>query len=588
MWKKHKKLQIFVWVVLIGCRTNVGASVWMTNAYQRIDQYRKGDLEIVVTDDAGNPLSGVPVHVKQRQHAFLFGTAVRASYYEAAELGIPRNELNFPQFAVGETPADWANMAKYCREYFNAITPENAMKWRFEKHSTMYDVATSCYKYATKYGQCLRGHCIIWPHLNRAGAVNHDYQLSDGSGEWTNSDITNQWALAGQVDTPDFTQWIRECISNRIDRITRIHNDKVVCWDVLNEPTDDDTTGEKIWLEQRWAGGTIDLQAGSNLPSATGVQQLADIRAKWIKMGKEASPEATAYLNHFGLISDDPGQTNQLGSRLSIIQNIIDALNAPNRVNAPGALEGIGFQGHFNTPTSAETIWDRMERIAALDRSLKLSVTEYDYQNYANLSDVQLADQLEYVMTAIFSHPQGEAFMMWGIWDGEHWLEQYLGREDAPMFDMDWNLKPAGQRYLDLVFDRWSTDETVVTDAQGRISLRAFHGELMASALLNNHTYRTIVTLDPDAPGITQAALVVHEDTARLPVIANGYDPVDQTLDVRFATDSGTNYVVQVGSDLLDHSSWTTVSNFTGSGRDCVIEYASGTNRTFFIDVREQ
>lgn len=70
-----------------------------------------------------------------------------------------------------------------------------------------------------------------------------------------------------------------------------------------------------------------------------------------------------------------------------------------------------------------------------------------------------------------FSHPGIDGFIMWGFWDGKHWAD------NAPLYDKDWNLKPEGEAWMQLVFDQWWTDENGNTDARGRWQTRAFLGE---------------------------------------------------------------------------------------------------------------
>lgn len=55
-----------------------------------------------------------------------------------------------------------------------------------------------------------------------------------------------------------------------------------------------------------------------------------------------------------------------------------------------------------------------------------------------------------------FSHPSVDAFIMWGFWDGNHW------HQNAPIFNLDWSIKPSGQAYIDKVFNEWWTNEELL------------------------------------------------------------------------------------------------------------------------------
>lgn len=45
--------------------------------------------------------------------------------------------------------------------------------------------------------------------------------------------------------------------------------------------------------------------------------------------------------------------------------------------------------------------------------------------------------------------------------DGAHYAN------DAPLYTANWTLKPAGQAFLDLVFNKWWTDTACTSDASG-------------------------------------------------------------------------------------------------------------------------
>src|SRR5262249_29151673 len=52
---------------------------WRAEANTRINQYRKGDLNVLLHDRDGNPLPNAQVFVQQTDHAFRFGSAVTAA-----------------------------------------------------------------------------------------------------------------------------------------------------------------------------------------------------------------------------------------------------------------------------------------------------------------------------------------------------------------------------------------------------------------------------------------------------------------------------------------------------------------------------
>ena len=561
--------------MLAGCSCWVATTAfgevpqWKIDADARIEQHRKGALRIVVRDAAGNPLPGVPLQVSMRRHAFKFGTAIRASIFADA-----RN---------GETlSVDHQKYLDNTLKYFNTVTFENDLKWRFEDSGSASKISDAL-DYADKHNIRVRGHTMIWPHDNRAGAVNHDFQLPDGS--FSNSDIVDQWQAAGQTDTPAFTSWIQQSVQDRINRIGASSAGRLTHWDVINEPYDDDSSGGDIWLERRWSGDGIDLidpASGDYRPSDTGVLQLADIRAEWIRLASIADPHADLFVNNFNLVTWNPGSATVRGTRLSTLKNMIDALNDPDRVNAPGALDGIGMQAHYASHVrTPEYTWDRLEQLGELDRDLKLSITEYDYVPYPELTETNEAEQLEYVLTELFSHPQADAFIMWGIFDPMHY------RNNTPMFDANWNLKLPGQKYVDLVFNEWWTDESVSTDGNGECALNAFHGEYLLTATRNGARYRQIIQLDPANTNETLVSITASGPPL-LPLVSLNIDAASGRFDVTFVSDIGTNYTVYAGTNLSQRSLWNSFTNLTGDGSDLSIEHQpEGFPPTYFVEIRE-
>ena len=114
-----------------------------------------------------------------------------------------------------------------------------------------------------------------------------------------------------------------------------------------------------------------------------------------------------------------------------------------------------------------DDLMKRFDRFAAFGRELE--ITEFDI----NTSDEGTqADYTRDFMTAAFSQPSVKAFLMWGFWEGAHWIPR------GAMMRRDWSLKPNGEVYKDLVFKRRWTNTDGKTGAQGTFALRGFLGRL--------------------------------------------------------------------------------------------------------------
>ena len=144
---------------------------------------------------------------------------------------------------------------------------------------------------------------------------------------------------------------------------------------------------------------------------------------------------------------------------------------------------GLGMQSHFGNFLSAPP-----DVLAMLDRfsvfGLPIQATEFD----VNLKDeVVQADYLRDFMTALFSHPQVNAILMWGFWEGQHWLP------DAALFRKNWQVKPNGIMWSNLVFKEWWTTTNAVADATGNATVRGFKGDYELTISTPNQT-RTVAT----------------------------------------------------------------------------------------------
>jgi hypothetical protein len=58
---------------------------------------------------------------------------------------------------------------------------------------------------------------------------------------------------------------------------------------------------------------------------------------------------------------------------------------------------------------------------------------------------------------------------MWGFWERSHW------RSNCHIVNANWTLNEAGRRYEQLL-DDWTTEIDAVTDPNGQVLFRGFHG----------------------------------------------------------------------------------------------------------------
>jgi len=168
---------------------------WRLEAQQRIEQIRKSDVTVCVTDTAGKPVSSIPVHVAMTRHAFPWGTCVKGGHI------------------TGQSPED-ATYREKLVELFNCAVLENELKWNawhgaygpgFNRENT-----EAALKWLKERAFRIRGHCLVW----------HG---------WEN---LQPWGASLADDLPD----LRRRILEHIDELSKFTRDYVDEWDVVNEP----------------------------------------------------------------------------------------------------------------------------------------------------------------------------------------------------------------------------------------------------------------------------------------------------------------------------------------------------------------
>jgi endo-1,4-beta-xylanase len=209
-------------------------------------------------------------------------------------------------------------------------------------------------------------------------------------------------------------------------------------WDVINEPS-----------------------VNKRLSNILGEDEMA----AQFKRVKQLEPSAKLFLNDYGNL----GENNLDVEFKRIIARMI-ALRAP--------LEGIGLQAHFGLKLTPPA--ELLTRFADFGKfGVPLAITEFD----VNTSNDQLqADYLRDFLTVVFSSPNVNSFLMWGFWEGQHWLP------DAAMYRQDWSIKPNGQAYKDLLFKRWWTNATGPSNAAGQYGTRGFMGNYKVTVTLGAKT----------------------------------------------------------------------------------------------------
>ena len=213
---------------------------------------------------------------------------------------------------------------------------------------------------------------------------------------------------------------------------------------------------------------------GDYLPGRAG----ADIAEEVFTLAHEIDPDATLFVNDYGMLSGGGMNEENLGLYEGWIRDHLDR-------GVP--VGGIGFQGHFGAAlTHPARIVEVLERFSAF--GLPIQVTEFDVDTK---DEAAQADYLRDALLAAYSVPAVDAFVVWGFWEGDHW------RPDGAMIREDWTPKPAWGVWNDAQA-RWRTDETMRTGEDGTASVPGHHGDYAVEVTGEDGQARTArVTLPP-------------------------------------------------------------------------------------------
>lgn len=257
----------------------------------------------------------------------------------------------------------------------------------------------------------------------------------------------------GVMDLSKEDAWAQ--VQKRIRFIGGETRGQVYSWDVVNEAV----TEEALWTKIGW-----------------------DKFVESYRIARAAvSPETKLVYNDFNWTEEasaGPGHKN----RAIALVNILKEGGAP--------LDYVGLQAHVSTPaTPIGRVLEIVDEIAAV--GYPIEITEYDFGTYDSEGQ---AKHMEEFLTAMFSHPKVESFIVWDFWEGAHW------RPDAAFFRRDWSEKPLAKTWRSLVKGKWWTTVSGRADS-GAFRTRAFYGRHRVTVTSGGETVTREVELIPGRSG---------------------------------------------------------------------------------------
>ena len=376
---------------------------WRKDAWKRIEEIRKGEINVIVNDADGNPIENAVVDINMNEHEFQWGTVINES------------------ILLDNVDGDKYRQA--ISSLFNSAVTENSLKWN------MYEANPANARKEIDAAKALnikhfRGHTLMW-----------DFDFPNG---WKNNtaiprDVFN---LLSQNNKAGLNERIKE----HILKTTSDFHGEITDWDVVNEPLDNNAIRSKYGNE---------------------------ILKDWFNWAREGDPNANLYINERNISGLNQPYLDNFKLVLDyMVKNDID-------------FDGIGIQSHFgNTMVHPMYFYDAIDQLAAFGKEIK--ITEFDLgAHVSELSREYEASFVRDVMIAAFSHESVTGFYMWGFWSGSHHAQ------NAPIFNADWTLKESGKQFIDLVYNHWFTQESGVTNIDGKYNTRGYYGDYDISVTVN-------------------------------------------------------------------------------------------------------
>lgn len=198
----------------------------------------------------------------------------------------------------------------------------------------------------------------------------------------------------------------------------------------------------------------------------------------------DGHPHAALFVNEAGILTDGGRQYENIDGYHDWIRRMLDE-------GMP--LGGIGFQGHFSQIlTDPGRIVDVLTDFARY--GLPLHITEFDIDILDEAAQAAYTDD---VLTAAFSHPAMEAFIIWGFWEGDQW------KPKGSMLRKDWSAKPNYHVWKKKIYEDWWTQDRLEAGEDGLARTRGFHGLYRLRATYNGKRVERTIMLREGGADVT-------------------------------------------------------------------------------------
>jgi endo-1,4-beta-xylanase len=177
---------------------------------------------------------------------------------------------------------------------------------------------------------------------------------------------------------------------------------------------------------------------------------------------KAGNPDAKLYVNDYGILIIG----YNADTYITQIENLL-ANGVP--------IDGIGLQAHLaHAPpmvTSAEHVQETLDKLARFNLPIKITECLFVFDD-----EESRVQELKKLFPIYFAHPNVEAIVWWGFWEGAHW------QRHSAMWKLDWTPTPQALAYRDLVFNKWWSKISDKADENGIVKAHVFYGDYIITS----------------------------------------------------------------------------------------------------------
>lgn len=388
-----------------------------------VEQNRKGFIKITVKDKDGNAVPNAKIEVKLKKHEFLYGANLfMLDELETAE----KNELYKKYFREGFNAATLPF-------YWDALEPEKG-KPRYAKDSPKIyrrPAPDLCLEYCEENNITPRGHCLTYVNF------------------------TPEW-----LDRNDIPE-NRRMLEKRYKELAERYSERIHSWDVINELF------------------CTEAERGAYFESDNILNDSFDMAEKYFRPNELTINEATE-----NIWANRSFAFNRSGYYLMIEKALregrrIDCVGMQYHAFVKKEIEESLTSGIYN-PKRIYDVLDRYEMLG-----LPILITEITIPCYSP-SDEDKAIQAE-ILTKLFeiwfSHKAVEGAIYWNLVDG---YAAFAPQGDMTagenyyyggLIDFDFDPKPSYYAIKRLFTEKWTTNESITADENGKAVCKGFFGE---------------------------------------------------------------------------------------------------------------